>query len=343
MIIPKKDIQLVRHVACTIGEVVNGKLETRLSKLCTSDNINIWSRSKPVIHSFTERPSDWWKGSNKDCGIAIREHSSAADLIASLLSGESQYSHNRPENNFRLGDFAGYHPTVQPALRDSPMSETLYQSTTNLTASAIYKDGSYTDYEIPPADLYGSMAEWYFGIAFKRGTTVDWMTGGTAGNMSVTVPVNANKGRIFATGTIQAAKFITRLKKTSFTGSTSGSSKFYALPLGEVHTITVKASTVEGYVTATYDSGVVSYAVTLRNTSGSTVAINQCSVQITDRNGGTAYKIDIIAPPSFNLAANQTWTYDGTYENASLPQVGKALLYVNSELKDSTYYMVSAG
>ena len=87
MNIPKTNIRQLYHVACTIGEVVNGKLETRLSKLCTSDRINIWSKYKPVIHHFTDRPTDWWKGSNSDCGIKIKQHSTAEALIASIANG----------------------------------------------------------------------------------------------------------------------------------------------------------------------------------------------------------------------------------------------------------------
>ena len=99
MNIPKTNIRQLYHVACTIGEVVNGKLETRLSKLCTSGRINIWSKYKPVIHHFDVRPTDWWKGALLDCGISIKQHSSPTDLYNSLKNGEKQYFHNKPENN----------------------------------------------------------------------------------------------------------------------------------------------------------------------------------------------------------------------------------------------------
>ena len=217
MNIPKTNIRQLYHVACTIGEVVNGKLETRLSKLCTSDRINIWSKYKPVIHHFTDRPTDWWKGSNSDCGIKIKQHGTAEALIESIVNGERQYSHNKPENNFRLGDFAGYNPTVMPVLRDVPMAGILYQSATSLSVTAMYKDGNYTDYEIPPEDIYDQFGtKWYFGLAIKRGTKVYWMTNSEPGSMSVTVPVNANSDTIFATGTAQMVAFISQCKRPGF-------------------------------------------------------------------------------------------------------------------------------
>ena len=49
MTLPKTNLRQVYHVACTLGEVVNGKLETRLSKLCQSTKINPWSKFKPVV------------------------------------------------------------------------------------------------------------------------------------------------------------------------------------------------------------------------------------------------------------------------------------------------------
>ena len=47
MSLPTTNLSLWR-VACEIGEVANGKVVTNLSRLCTSDNINIWSRYKPL-------------------------------------------------------------------------------------------------------------------------------------------------------------------------------------------------------------------------------------------------------------------------------------------------------
>lgn len=57
MALPTMDLRQVYHVACTLGEVVNGCLETRLSKLCQSSKINPWSKNKPLL--MTQEATDW--------------------------------------------------------------------------------------------------------------------------------------------------------------------------------------------------------------------------------------------------------------------------------------------
>ena len=324
MNIPKTNIRQLYHVACTIGEVVNGKLETRLSKLCTSDRINIWSKYKPVIHHFTDRPTDWWKGSNLDCGIKIKQ----------------QYSHNKPENNFRLGDFAGYNPTVMPVLRDVPMAGILYQSATSMSVTAMYKDGNYTDYEIPPEDIYNQLdTNWYFGLAIKRGTKVYWMTNSEPGSMSVTVPVNANSDTIFTTGTAQMVAFISQCKKPGFYTSSEGSSKFCAIPMATMHEVTIKASTIEASIRGVYANGVLTYTVTVKNTTGSSEIINQCVAHVTDTTGDRVYYIDTFDTPG-SIGGNQQWTYEKEHVNDNLPMSGKLELYINYALKAESHYLV---
>lgn len=340
MNIPKTNIRQLYHVACTIGEVVNGKLETRLSKLCTSDRINIWSKYKPVIHHFTDRPTDWWKGAMLDCGIKIKQHTTAEALIGSIANGERQYSHNKPENNYRLGDFAGYNPTVMPVLRDVPMAGILYQSATSLSVTAMYKNGNYTDYEIPPEDIYNQLdTKWYFGLAIKRGTKVYWMTNSEPGNMSVTVPVNANSDTIFTTGTAQMAAFISQCKRPGFYTSSEGPSKFCAIPMATVHEVTIKASTIEASIRGVYANGVLTYTVTVKNTTGSSEIINQCVAHVTDTAGDRVYYIDTFDTPG-SIGGNQQWTFDKEHANENLPANGKLELYINNALKAESHYLV---
>ena len=344
MIIPKTNIRQLYHVACTIGEtyVQNGKtyLDTRLSKLCTSDKINIWSKYKPVIHHFTDRPTDWWKGALLDCGISIKQHSSPNDLYNSLKNGEKQYFHNKPENNYRLGDFAGYNPAALPVLRDSPIPGIIYQSATSMTVTAIYKNGNYEDYEIPPTDIFDGLdTEWYFGLAIVRGSTVYWMTNSTAGNMSVTAPVAGYTDTVFTTGTAQVFTFISQRRKPSFNSSAEGPTKFYALPMGDIRPMSIKSSTVEGHVQGIYANGVLTYTVRIKNVTGSNEIINQCVVHVADTFGNTVYYIDKFDTGS--LGPYQEWTFTKEHANENLPSSGKLVLYVNYIVKAEVNYLVT--
>lgn len=122
MKIPKTNIRLV-DVACTIGEVSSGKLVTNVSKLCSSNKINMWAKYKPVRYNFTSnRPTDWWKAENGSCGLQINYYSVANSaniqaLIDRIKNGETGFSYLPPRGQaysepFRLGDFAGYNPAA---------------------------------------------------------------------------------------------------------------------------------------------------------------------------------------------------------------------------------------
>lgn len=347
MKIPTTNIRQIYHVACTIGEVITVGgvpcLETRLSKLCTSGKINMWSKYKPMIHSYTSpRPTDWWKGSNGNCGITILSHGSATALMASLLAGTEQYSHEKP-TSYHLADFGGYNPDALPVLRDTAMPEVLYQSTTTLVATALYKDNNFSDWEIPPADLFGSLEEWYMGVVIKNNYgTYYWMTASTPNSFSVSIPVSSNTG-VFVAGTCQIAKFITKQKKTSLTsGSPTGEAVFMALPGGKVYTMTVKSSAIIGSITGIYKTDVgVEWTATIKNTSGSAVSVSQASVQCLN-SSGIAVDSEVLISSSTQIGANVTKTYSGTFTTSQITQTGTLVLYINNTKANSTAYLVSS-
>ena len=79
MKLPKTNLRQAYDVATLMGEtyIKNGQpyLDTRLSVLCTSDNVNMWAKYKPVIGNYgLDRPNDWWK-STGDCGIGRKQYS----------------------------------------------------------------------------------------------------------------------------------------------------------------------------------------------------------------------------------------------------------------------------
>lgn len=98
MKIPETDIRLIYHVACTIGEIVtvNGKpcLETRLSKLCTSENVNKYSRY---------RPGYWYVDTNGDLAFQRPAGGASRDPRGTRDDGSNT-------QGYHLGDFAGYNP-----------------------------------------------------------------------------------------------------------------------------------------------------------------------------------------------------------------------------------------
>ena len=126
MSLPKTNLRQVYHVACTLGEVVNGFLETRLSKLCQSSKINPWSKKKPVVlttdaANHVKNGGDlkdyegWEKGLGGRYGFDFPLNATQQ----SIMDG-AKWEYHHPDGStgqpFCLGFFAGYNHNAIPFL-----------------------------------------------------------------------------------------------------------------------------------------------------------------------------------------------------------------------------------
>ena len=123
MALPKTNLRQVYHVACTLGEVVNGCLDTRLSALCAAARtggksgwaFNITEAggsatdgmlidgAEPYWNIFSaESPGEWFiYGASSELKLRLRREA---------VGSNQKY-------RFSLGDFAGYnHDAVRPYL-----------------------------------------------------------------------------------------------------------------------------------------------------------------------------------------------------------------------------------
>lgn len=93
-----------------------------VGSLCTSDNINKWSKCKPIDD---ERPilteDDWWAGTDGKCGFNITpvqiEPTDCRYSVRAILNAynSNQWSYVKASKAFRLGDFRGYdHESICP-------------------------------------------------------------------------------------------------------------------------------------------------------------------------------------------------------------------------------------
>lgn len=94
MIIPKTGI------TTTVVKNVLSISTNKVSELCTSDNINMWSRMKPVhINSpAPDRSGMWWRGSSLDCGIALPSGITSYKYIPSAMTADKKngWGYQRP-------------------------------------------------------------------------------------------------------------------------------------------------------------------------------------------------------------------------------------------------------
>lgn len=109
----------IEDVASALGE---GSRD--LGTLATSDKINPWAKFKPNIVSGNpiNTPSDWWKGTDGNCGFRIpvvRAMTTAAGMKNLLpyyldLEGMNGWGYRKAAGMYRLLDFAGYNHAALP-------------------------------------------------------------------------------------------------------------------------------------------------------------------------------------------------------------------------------------
>lgn len=112
-ILPKDDLHIL-HVRNILGYP-----STDLGTLCggvaaCAARINMWAKYKPVRNNFTtDRPSNWWQGSARNCGIHVP---TATSRFEDMLSMKYTYEPPRGGSNepFRLGDFRNYYHNAKP-------------------------------------------------------------------------------------------------------------------------------------------------------------------------------------------------------------------------------------
>lgn len=141
MTLPTTQLSLWQ-VACTVGEVSNGKLVTNLSKLCASDNINIWSRYKPL------------RASAPTLNSTLRETLTGFKINSSTMYLEWDKPTGGQSSPYRLGDFRGYKPDAKlPSCKDLYID--LYVE--NDSQINNYREFSF-NYTLPEADTILAMA-----------------------------------------------------------------------------------------------------------------------------------------------------------------------------------------
>lgn len=98
----------------SIAEVaeVLGESTRDLGRLCVSERINKFSRSKPInvttFRAITD--AERIKANN---GLVIPKYGSLASLREAVLSGSVAWDYNRPSKYYRLTDFAWYNHSVE--------------------------------------------------------------------------------------------------------------------------------------------------------------------------------------------------------------------------------------
>ena len=108
-------------------KAVLGESSNDLATLCTSSNINMWSKYKPVrlATNFPDLSGTWYRADDGDLGIQIGK--GATTNLGTLYAGAS-FTYKRPGGGssqpYRLGDFVGYNQNAKPFLYNESLGGT---------------------------------------------------------------------------------------------------------------------------------------------------------------------------------------------------------------------------
>lgn len=260
-----------------------------LSFFASTANINPWSRAKPVhIEKSIEpdRSSAWYKGTSGTCGFNLSGASTTnyTNLPSMYTSDKKNgWNYAPPQGGsfspYRLGDFAGYLPSALPPITGfSVPSSAANTSGSSVTAAAGYNvpseegtiPGSLTFAEIGGFSVDGTpadIADLYFGVYItKGGSSIMRLTNTTKGLLEVSIPTY-----LLTEGDHVVYPFM--CTSIQYVGESDYAGVYYTLPNASAGTMTIVASTVIIYITASYNyiSGVkksVSVTVQVVNKSG---------------------------------------------------------------------------
>ena len=359
MIFPSKYVGQFYHVARTLGEVVNGKLDTRLSTLCTSSKINQFSKWKPVNYDGIEINATILK--NINYGLTITS-ASTVDQLVSLIDENGTHTYDRPigglKSPYRLGDFRNYNTNAPIPVM--PMGARDIYNAGNATTMLINIGSEGDETTLGKNDLYYLTDESGNEVTLHRGIYMINANGNKAWCTDEIDWANIPKKTYWTTGEITCYDFYTNVQKTiGGVHTSSAEDVFFAIVSDRFNPNPYKwyltgqepagSKTYYFTVTAILDSSgtSVSYRVDMSSVGDVYVggSASNISIQLrTSLNGGTFVNAVSLDAQRY-IGDEETYTWNGTM---SIPPAyqGSTLfvqVYADNKLQVRSGIMTSSG
>ena len=322
--------------------------------LCSHDNINMWSRFKPVsIHNSPapDRDSEWWRAWDSSCNIMLPNQVSSYKQVKQYITsdGINGYAYRKVTGGsfdpYRLADFNKYKHDAVPPIHGITTPDQIAQGQT-LSIACIRptpdldktQPGSLLMEDIQTDNGF-TFADYYFGIMLENSN------GDIIGRVTSTSP-NAFSANLEITTGFQPGNYIMYCFLSSVQLTQDGTDiagVYYPVPNCSPKTIKVitEDDLVDIKVVATYivlnedinQKVRVNYTITASTQYASqqltnntiTLRFSTSSPNDTLLNGESRQTL-----PDFQASSTE-WTYSGGFE-------------INANYRDRTYYLyVSLG
>ena len=303
-----------------------GSASRNIGALCTHQNVNKWSKHKPVIQARDSNDGfpTWWKASDGKCGLDIPEFTSITSLINYYNTTPELWTYKKPTGSesspFRLGDFRGYEHSAQPPLLANQMADTYNKSIVNLPTSLNIRATSTTELSVNDIGTSFNLGNGYFGVALaNRGTTTqrsltDSSIIGTGEAGGVQIPLTS-----VDVGLYTVFMFISSVMKTTFNGTDPIGGKFVPIPNG-VFNIQIKAGGLTVILTGSKLAKRVDWSLNIVNSDNVTKSLQNVRVMCRygDKSESDSFESgeDFIVIGNITVGANSTYTNSGSFSNA---------------------------
>lgn len=304
-----------------------------IRELCTSSNINKWSKKKPVIldEPAPNRQAAWWKDKFGLCGFTIPSSGNINNIVGKDWTYNQPIGPNTPK---RIADFGGYYHQAGPCLTHNHKNGITFNKTTQ--TSVVFKfetndPSSTTELAINDFDS-GALGDCYLTIKVSGQNTLFmlsapaklkeyWQGGVERDALSIEIPASS----ITSAGQYNIFCFLSTYKYVA--GDDEHVATYYAFPTSSVSSPNVILTvTQESPVTISMQS--ISYSLTgqyktlaeIEPPFGSPEGSN---TWVLNSRGDLYIRMKIVAGSSITLSANQLRVVTNTYwDNGEYTIVG---------------------
>ena len=218
---------------------------------CTSDNINPWSRKKPVhINSRApQRNVDWWKGSENDCGIRPPARVSTFAALKNLYDGNMNgWRYIKPTLHYRRVDFDGYCHYATPQITEFDVQPNVF-SGNNIVGSIGIRPSNTDSLDMSDITVDGiGLDNWYIGIAIFNGSTLVGWQATEKGLTAQQYEYPTNNSMIGNTYTV-----VPFYSKVYLSKDSGNSIEGALMPIPQIFPKQVKVSSVSSLIAVTVD------------------------------------------------------------------------------------------
>ena len=270
-------------ITTTIVKNAIGLASNNVGALCSSSNINKWSKYKPVRYNsvnINRSTESWWCAQDGNCGLNIPVYANIADMFTALRNNTVMWDYLKPSGGatqpFRIADFGGYEHSAQPPFVPQQLNSTYY-ATLGTMPTALDLRGN-TQYELNISDFGEAynLGNMYFGVAICKQNTsgYKYMTVNTkmntGGGSNINVPISNENGNY------EVVYFLAENPKLSFLNADI-SNAFVPVP-SAMQIVTIQRSPITVYVTGTFGSYAANYEITIQNNQSNTLTLNGCNI-----------------------------------------------------------------